>query len=162
MAWEFLMALGDIIERMGALRHDPVVERERALVEAMRRLAEVLEAVSPVGLAPSVEQTPRLMTKAEAAAYLRKSVRDFERNVMPDVTAILVGRGRKLYEREELERWLDERKVGGSTRTRGRASGTSGSGTKGSVVTSALARRIADELRSPARRSTPRLFPVGG
>lgn len=56
-----------------------------------------------------------LLTRKEAAAKLRVSLRTFERNVQPDI--YIVRNGRNIFiEEEELERWVVEKREGSLTR----------------------------------------------
>ena len=93
------------------------------------------------------DRLPDLLTKSEAAAYLRISERSFERWVLPEVTRVCVG-AKVLIEFEELERWLEGQRVGPSTRTSGRGSFSSGSRTRGVDTSDPRVRAIAAELRS--------------
>ena len=96
---------------------------------------------------------PDLLTKSEAAAYLRISERSFERWVLPEVTRVCVG-AKVLFEFEELERWLEGQRVGPSTRTSARGSSSSASRTQGVDTSDPRVRAIAAELRSKPLKST--------
>lgn len=54
-----------------------------------------------------------LLTKAEAAAYLRLSMRSFEKNALPHLVRSgrcrLIG-ARRFFLREELDAWIDEQR----------------------------------------------------
>jgi len=102
-----------------------------------------------------------LLTKLEAAKLLRISVKTFERKVQPLVPRVKIG-SKVLFDREDLQRWVDTQKVGESAGTAEPASTSSGSDTMASVKRSARADEILRKLRRKRRASTPRLFPVGG
>lgn len=93
---------------------------------------------------PGVPDQP-LLTKREAARYLRMSERTLERQVLPQITRVQVG-GRQLIEREELERWLESQKVGPSSRTRVRERTSFASDTAAAIRSDPRARQILDEL----------------
>ena len=88
-----------------------------------------------------------LLTRHEAAGYCRISLRTFDRLVAAEVPRVRIG-CRCLYDRRDIERWLERHKVGSSTRTRGPGSIRSGSASAGSVTIDPLARRIAQRLRA--------------
>jgi hypothetical protein len=67
---------------------------------------------------------PRLLTRQGAARYLGLGLRTFQRHVRPHVPAIRVG-SRPMYQQEDLERWVDERKVKASSGRRDEPTSTS-------------------------------------
>lgn len=56
-----------------------------------------------------VERATRddILSTAEAAAYLRKSVATFRRHVAPELPAVRLTPGRQTWFRDDLDRWLD-------------------------------------------------------
>ena len=88
-----------------------------------------------------------LLTRDEAARYCRVSLRTFDRQVASEVPRVRIGY-RCLYERKDIDQWLERHKVGSSTKTLGRGSTGCGSGWTGSVTIDPLARRIAQRLRA--------------
>jgi hypothetical protein len=52
-----------------------------------------------------------LLTRCESAVYLRLSLRGFDRHVRDFVPCIVIGT-RVLYEKRELDQWLENQKVG--------------------------------------------------
>ena len=106
----------------------------------------------------SVRSSP-LATRPEAQAYLRLSRNSFDRNVRPHLTVIEIG-GRIFFEWEELEQWLENRKVAAaarptaSGRTHGTGRSSSDSGTRASNTNSPRARQILRRLRSARPDST--------
>lgn len=95
-----------------------------------------------------------LLTRHEAARYCHVSLRTFERHVAPAVPHVVIGT-KRLWSREDLERWLESQKVGPSVATEGRASSRSASSMRASVTISPRAKPILDRLR-PARPSSTR------
>jgi hypothetical protein len=57
-----------------------------------------------------VAPLPRLCTKREAARYLRLSIQQFERQVR--VVPLRMDNGDVLYDREDLHRWIEDKKGG--------------------------------------------------
>jgi hypothetical protein len=57
-------------------------------------------------------QPYRLMTRAEAAHYCRRSVKKFE--VQCPVRPLLMADGDQLYDVQDLDRWIDSLKAGHS------------------------------------------------
>ena len=88
-----------------------------------------------------------LLTRHEAARYCRISLRTFDRQVAAEVPRVRIG-CRCLYDRKDIDRWLERHKVGNSTRIRERGFIRSGSASAGSVTIDPLARRIAQRLRA--------------
>ena len=106
--------------------------------------------------------SPRLRTRREAAEYLGLAERTFRRHVAKHLRHVRVG-GRSYYTQEDLDSWVEQQKVGGSSTADGQAiRSTSASGTRGNATSSPRAKEILNLLRSEQRPSTPRLFPVGG
>lgn len=99
--------------------------------------------------------TPDLLTKREAARYLRMSERTFERQVLAKITRILIG-GRQLIEFEELERWLESQKVGPSSATAAPVSGSSASVTRVVGITAQRAAAIEWKLKRARDKSSKR------
>lgn len=94
-----------------------------------------------------------LLTRREAAAFVRRGVRSFETRVHPHLPHYRKGRA-FLYAREDLERWLEQHKVGSSfgvTESRPYVSRYKASGTQ-----SALSSEILSRLRKSPRGSTKR------
>jgi hypothetical protein len=69
------------------------------------------------------------------------------RQVAAEVPRVRIG-CRCLYDRRDIERWLERHKVGSFTETPSRASTGFGSVLMGSVTIDPLARRIAQRLRA--------------
>ncbi len=100
-----------------------------------------------------------LLTRDEAASYCRVGLRTFDRRVAPYVQAVPIGT-RRLYQRKDIDTWLETQKDGRSLVTGVRVSTRSASRTQGEGSTDPRAQEILQELRSKRRESTPRLFPV--
>jgi len=88
-----------------------------------------------------------LLTRDEAARYCRISLRTFDRQVAAEVPRVRIG-CRCLYDRKDIDRWLERHKVGNCTKTPSRGSTGFGSAWAGSVTIDPLARRIAQRLRA--------------
>jgi len=88
-----------------------------------------------------------LLTRDEAAMYCRVSLRTFDRQVTAEVPRVRIG-CRCLYDRKDIDRWLERHKVGDFARTPSRGSTGFGSEWAGSVTIDPLARRIAQRLRA--------------
>lgn len=109
----------------------------------------------------SAHAQPRLVTKQEAADYLRVSLRTFDRHVAPRIETVRIG-GRVFYTWEELNRWLDAQTVGPLSQTSGRGIGSYASDTTAVGTNGPRAKRIIERLKKRRSDSTPRLYPVGG
>lgn len=88
-----------------------------------------------------------LLTREEAARYCRVSLRTFDRQVASEVPRVRIG-CRCLYDRKDIDRWLERHKVGNFISTPSRGSTGFGSAWAGSVTIDPLARRIAQRLRA--------------
>ena len=100
-----------------------------------------------------------LLTRHEAAGYCRVGLRTFDRRVSPHVRALSIG-ARILFDRRDIDRWLETQKDGRSVEIGAPASTRSASRTAVDGSTDPRALEILQELRSRRRESTPRLFPV--
>ena len=100
-----------------------------------------------------------LLTRDEAARYCRVGLRTFDRRVAPHVRALSIG-ARILFDRKDIDTWLETQKDGRSLEIGVRVSTQSASRTRGEGSTDPRAQEILQELRSKRRESTPRLFPV--
>ena len=100
-----------------------------------------------------------LLTRDEAARYCRVGLRTFDRRVSPQVRVLSIG-ARILFDRRDIDTWLETQKDGRSLVTGVRVSTRSASRTGVDVSTDPRAHEILQELRSRRRESTPRLFPV--
>jgi excisionase family DNA binding protein len=100
-----------------------------------------------------------LLTRDEAARYCRVGLRTFDRRVAPHVRALSIG-ARILFDRKDIDTWLETQKDGRSLEIGVRVSTRSASRTRGEGSTDPRAQEILQELRSKRRESTPRLFPV--
>lgn len=106
-----------------------------------------------------------LLTRAEAAAYLRVSLRTFERQVQPRLSMVRIG-GRFFTTTEDLDRWLAAQKLPSTSApvTAGHGSTAESPGVA-TVKRSAFpslserARRNVELLKKPARASTPSSSP---
>lgn len=101
-----------------------------------------------------------LMTREEAARYLRVSLRYFQANIRPVVTRVEVqGKVRSLvrYEQEALDQWVAEHRVGnsGGTRIPGRYGGPR-KGNGSSAPLDAETATIEAQLRRQLPKSTRR------
>jgi len=105
-------------------------------------------------------QSP-VFTKHEAARYCRVSLRTFERRVQPHLPHVPIG-ARIQFNKEDLDVWLENQRVGISTETPARASTRSGSCTGLGVAPSARANEILARLRARQLASTPRSSPADG
>ena len=88
-----------------------------------------------------------LLTRDEAAGYCRVSLRTFDRQVASEVPRVRIG-CRCLFDRKDIDRWLERHKVGSSTSIPNRGSIGFGFASAGSVTIDPLARRIAQRLRA--------------
>jgi hypothetical protein len=127
-----------------------------AMVAAMTQLTDALLQSAPQGTRPRVSSD--LLSKADAVSYLHISPRTFERRVAPTLTAVRVG-GRRFYKITEIDSWLADRKVGGSSATLARGSTSCASLSTGSDGLDPQASAILARLRSKPRGSTPTLSP---
>ena len=100
-----------------------------------------------------------LLTRHEAARYCRVGLRTFDRRVAPHVRALSIG-ARILFDRRDIDTWLETQKDGRSVEIGAPASTRSASRTGVDGSTDPRALEILQELRSKRRGSTPRLFPV--
>jgi hypothetical protein len=98
-----------------------------------------------------------LLTRKEAAAYLRIGLRTLQRL---DVPFREIRPGLKRYHREDLDRWLEKRKV--CTSDGETASPTRASRTKDDPIRSRRAREILQERQRRRRASTTGLYAVKG
>ena len=96
-----------------------------------------------------------LLTRHEAAGYCRVGLRTFDRRVSPHVRALSIG-ARILFDRRDIDRWLETQKDGRFTEIRERRSSPSGSGLQGGVVIDPLARQIAQRLKKKLLESSER------
>jgi hypothetical protein len=88
-----------------------------------------------------------LLTRDEAARSCRISLRTFDRQVAAEVPRVRIG-CRCLYDRKDIDRWLERHKVENFISTLSRGSTGFGSASGGSVTIDPLARRIAQRLRA--------------
>jgi len=102
-----------------------------------------------------------LLTRDEAARYCRVGLRTFDRRVAPHVLALSIG-ARILFDRRDIDTWLETQKDGRSVEIGALGSTRSASRTEVDASTDPRALEILRELRSRRRESTPRLFPVAG
>ena len=102
-----------------------------------------------------------LLTRDEAARYCRVGLRTFDRRVAPHVLALSIG-ARILFDRRDIDTWLETQKDGRSVEIGAPGSTRSASRTGVDASTDPRALEILRELRSRRRESTPRLFPVAG
>jgi len=96
-----------------------------------------------------------LFTRQEASAYLHVSLRFFQANIRP-VLARVEAEGIVRYEREVLDRWVDEHRVGGLGGAK-KDTGRSGGPRKGTARKSppdAETAEIEQRLRLGLERST--------
>ena len=107
-----------------------------------------------VGTQTATQVTSRLLTLAEAASYLRQSERNFRRHVAKSVYRVRIG-ARFFYDKEDLDQWVEEHKVGPSylPNTLAVKSSTSGSGTGDGSSLGPRGRQILQELRNERRPS---------
>lgn len=82
-------------------------------------------------------------------------LRTFDRRVSPHVRALSIG-ARILFDRRDIDRWLETQKDGRFTEIRERRSSPSGSGLQGGVVIDPLARQIAQRLKKKLLESSER------
>lgn len=96
----------------------------------------------------------RLLSRQDAARYLGMPDRSFRRHVAPHVVRVPVG-NRVYYTREELDAWVERRKVGGLSVEDAMANRcTSGSAMRGGGISSRRASEILLLLREQPGRST--------
>jgi len=96
-----------------------------------------------------------LLTTDEAAMYCRVGLRTFDRRVAPYVRTVPIG-ARRLFDRRDIDRWLETQKDGHFTEIRERKPSRSGSGLQGGVVIDPLARQIAQRLKKRLLESSER------
>ena len=96
-----------------------------------------------------------LLTRDEAAGYCRVGLRTFDRRVAPHVQGLFIGT-RRLFDRRDIDTWLETQKDGRSTEIREPRPLRSGSGPRGSVVIDPLARQIAQRLKKKLLESSER------
>ena len=82
-------------------------------------------------------------------------LRTFDRRVSPHVRALSIG-ARILFDRRDIDTWLETQKGGRSTETRGRRSSPCDSELRGDVVIDPLARQIAQRLKKKLLESSER------
>lgn len=99
--------------------------------------------------------SPRLLTAAEAAAYLAVSKRTLQRLDVPYVAI----RSMRRYDPQDLAAWLDAQKVTKSTSPAGEGESASPTGARGTLTTRAA--EILAKFRAGPRRRSRGLFPVG-
>ncbi len=107
-------------------------------------------------------QTSPLLTRREAAALCRVSLRTFERFVQPNLPAVAIG-ARVFFATDDVKRWLDARRSSSSmttpaTFTSRRASPPGGgalSQQESEILTQLRARRIEAEPGSQSKRQGP-------
>jgi len=96
-----------------------------------------------------------LLTRDEAARYCRVGLRTFDRRVAPHVRVLSIG-ARILFDRRDIDTWLETQKDGRSTEIRERRPSRSGSGQRVDVVIDPLARQIAQRLKKRLLESSER------
>jgi hypothetical protein len=108
--------------------------------------------------------TPRLLSREDAAAYLGAGLTYFDDEIRPSLTVLRHGR-KVVFDREELDRWVERQKAGVSSgepsRTE-RKPRTSASRTRGIDTSAPRVKAILRELQERPRESMPRLYPVDG
>ena len=82
-------------------------------------------------------------------------LRTFDRRVAPHVRALSIG-ARILFDRRDIDTWLETQKDGRFTEIRERRSSPFDSGSRGGVVIDPLARRIAQRLKKKLLESSER------
>ena len=82
-------------------------------------------------------------------------LRTFDRRVAPHVRALSIG-ARILFDRRDIDTWLETQKDGRFTAIREPRPLRSGSGPRGSVVIDPLARQIAQRLKKKLLESSER------
>jgi hypothetical protein len=124
-------------------------------------MGDTLDSYQPHAKASDQEarRTPALdsplLTRHEAAGYCRVGLRTFDRRVSPHVRALSIG-ARILFDRRDIDTWLETQKDGRFTEIRERRSSPSGSGLQGAVVIDPLARQIAQRLKKKLLESSER------
>jgi excisionase family DNA binding protein len=108
--------------------------------------------------APRAPVTPRLLTRLEAATYLHVSLRSFENHVLGSIAHVRIGT-KCLFETADLDRWIEEHKVGGPVREAARSG--LGSASRARELDMPSMRAIREKLRRPPRRPT-KLVPIEG
>ena len=96
-----------------------------------------------------------LLTRDEAARYCRIGLRTFDRLVAPHVQVLCIG-ARRLFDRRDIDTWLETQKDGRSLEIRERRPSRSGSGQRVDVVIDPLARQIALRLKRKLLESSER------
>lgn len=100
-----------------------------------------------------------LLTRPEAADYLRVSLRHFDTVVRPDLTPVRIG-ARVVYDQRDIDAWVDLQKAGRSEGNAASGAGAYASRSEAGRKSAAPARQAN---RSPQKRpnaSTPRLSVV--
>jgi hypothetical protein len=96
-----------------------------------------------------------LLTRAQAAAELGLSVRQFDEVVRPTIPVVQVGARGVRFDPEDLKQWVDRAKASHSDDVRDKRSGKSASLTKtAGKLSSAQAKRIATKQRGKPRACT--------
>src|SRR5579884_3948014 len=111
-------------------------------------------AQKPVGEASRQGQESPLLTKVEAAAFCRISIRSFERLVQPHTRTVALG-SRVLFFEEDIRQWLEQLRDGSSSAIPARRYSSSGSRTLAVGSTSPRATEILAQLRAKRAGSTP-------
>src|SRR4051812_7634985 len=108
--------------------------------------------------------TPRLLVRREAAKYLGHTLRSFERHVEPALRHLRIKHAGKsggvYYDREDLDRWVEQQKGGASSR--GAGSNMSASRGRRSVTNSPRESATRDWLLKKLGRSTVTSSPAAG
>ena len=104
---------------------------------------------------PAARVDSPLLTRDEAAGYCRVGLRTFDRRVAPHVQGLFIGT-RRLFDRRDIDRWLETQKGGRFTEMRGRRSSPYDSELQGDVVIDPLARQIAQRLKKRLLESSER------
>ena len=81
------------------------------------------------------------------------ALRTFDRRVAPNVRALCIG-ARRLFDRRDIDTWLETQKDGRFIEIREPRPLRSGSGPRGSVVIDPLARQIAQRLKKKLLESS--------
>jgi hypothetical protein len=98
-----------------------------------------------------------LLTRKESAAYLGVSLRYFQEHICPVLTRVeersRVRAGLVRYERKELDRWVDEHRVGpfGGIKVRGKSAGRQPASESSAPLDAATA-----EIEALLRRQLPK------
>ena len=107
-----------------------------------------------------------LLTRDEAASYLRRSLRTFERHVQPYVRMIPIGKA-LFTTKEELDRWLASQMesartasipiVASRSSTRASPVRASAKALASPMILSPQAQQMSELLKKPPRKGTPSL-----